>query len=155
VAIGIAGIGWAAVVRGGEPAGSVPAENAKESQECLDLREQVRTLTRLLEESRSREEALRGGDSRSGTSGKPGSGAIVETARVVAVDPEGRWVAVDAGTAAGVQLGLVFHVFRGDQWIARVRVEEVRERIAGAVIEHVRKGDAPVPGDRVALARDR
>lgn len=142
----MAGFGWAGGARGEEPAGGKPVPAAE--QECLDLREKVRTLTRLLEEARSEADRLR--------EGARGAGAAAEaagSARVVAVDPQGRWVAVDAGSGTGIRPGMELHVMRGDVWIARVRVEEARERLSGAAIEEVRKNDAPVPGDRVALAR--
>jgi len=146
---------------GESPEGGVDSKPIFENvQESLDLREQVRTLTRLLEVSRKEVEDFRrlensGADSAGEEAVFLSRRSVARAARVVAVDPAGRWVAVDAGSAVGIRPGLVFHVFRDDRWIAKVRVEEARERIAGAVIEKVTKGDAPVPGDRVALARDK
>lgn len=136
----------AAGASGGEPPAGGAETNV--SQECLDLREQVRTLTRLLEEARSELKRVRGADSDAGKAAEAAS-----SARVVAVDPKGRWIAVDAGTETGIRPGMELHVMRGEVWIARVRVEEARERLSGAAIEEVRKNDAPVAGDRVALAR--
>lgn len=71
-------------------------------------------------------------------------------ARVLAVSPEARFVALDAGAEHGVRAGFAYQVFRGNRWIARVRVREVRGRICGAVVEQA--GAAPLPGDRAALA---
>jgi hypothetical protein len=142
----LAAAGWAPGARGEDPAGGGRKEAAE--QECLDLREQVRTLTRLLEEARIEGKRLQAVDRSPGA-----AAATAGSARVVAVDPRGRWVAVDAGSGTGIRPGMELHVMRGDLWIARVRVEEARERLSGAVIEEVRKNDAPVPGDRVALAR--
>lgn len=64
-------------------------------------------------------------------------------------------VVADAGARQGMQAGLVLMVMRGDRPLARVRVVDVRRRVAGAVVEKRESGDGyPEPGDRLVVATD-
>ena len=62
-------------------------------------------------------------------------------------------VVVDAGRRAGLRPGMRLAVIRGTRGVAAVRVVDVRERIAGAVLE--RSETAPRPGDRLVLLAGR
>lgn len=72
--------------------------------------------------------------------------------KVLDVNPALRMVVLDAGRAAGVEPGVVFAVVREGRTVARLRVVDVRERIAGAVLD----GATQVTlqrGDRAVLSR--
>ena len=62
---------------------------------------------------------------------------------------------IDVGARQGVRAGMVLMVMREKQSLARVRVMDVRRRMAGAVIEELLSG-APYPGagDRLVVVTD-
>jgi len=74
-------------------------------------------------------------------------------ARIVDANTELGLVILDQGARQGVRYGLPLTVMRGRRRVARIRVVDVRERIAGAVVEETARGDAPQTGDRAALIR--
>jgi len=74
-------------------------------------------------------------------------------ARIVDVNPDLGLVILDQGARQGVRYGLPLTVMRGHRRVARIRVVDVRERIAGAVVEETARGDTPQTGDRAALIR--
>ena len=64
-------------------------------------------------------------------------------------------IAASVGSVAWFLAGLVLMVMRGDRPLARVRVVDVRRRVAGAVVEKRESGDGyPEPGDRLVVATD-
>jgi hypothetical protein len=54
---------------------------------------------------------------------------------VIAIKDELGLVVANLGTKQGVRVGMPFQVLRGDDLIGTVRVVDVREKIAGAVIQ--------------------
>lgn len=62
-------------------------------------------------------------------------------------------VVLDRGARHGLRYGLPVTVVRDGRMVARTRVVDVRERIAGAVVEETAADDWPRAGDRAALAR--
>jgi len=74
-------------------------------------------------------------------------------ARIVDANTELGLVILDQGARQGVRYGLPLTVMRGRRRVARIRVVDVRERIAGAVVEETARGDTPQTGDRAALIR--
>ncbi len=58
---------------------------------------------------------------------------------------------LDAGETAGSGAGMQFGVTRQKKAIGRVRVVDVRDEIAGAVVEEVQNGLYPRKGDAVVL----
>lgn len=74
-------------------------------------------------------------------------------ARITDVNPELELAAIDQGRRQGVRHGMALTVFRGRRKVAKVRVVDVRERIAGAVVEEAAAGDYPQSGDRAVLMR--
>jgi len=155
------GVGLTGGIRAEEAAGfAISAkENVQVEKEVLDLREKVSTLTRLLEECRQDadryrirlESVMRSGGPVTVASGPRDPVAAVA---VLDVEPAAGFVALDVGAESGVKPGHVYHVFRGDHWIARVRVRDVRETIAGAVVEKSGLNEAPQAGDRAVLVRN-
>ncbi len=88
------------------------------------------------------------------------AGSEVETpldapieARIVDSNPDLGLVILDQGARQGVRYGLPLTVMRGRRRVARIRVVDVRERIAGAAVEETARGDYPQTGDRAALIR--
>lgn len=74
-------------------------------------------------------------------------------ARIVDADPELGLVVLDQGARQGIRYGLPLTVLRDRRKVARLRVVDVRERVAGAAVEETVRGEAPQPGDRAVLIR--
>lgn len=129
-------------------AGDGTAEESGIRREKLDFLEKASTLTPLLREGGAA--ISRVGPGWAGRAPRD----PVRIAAVLEADASGDYVALGAGSADGVRPGHVYDVFRGDRRIARVRVREVRERIAGAVVEKPGRMDVPKAGDRAVLARN-
>ncbi len=64
-------------------------------------------------------------------------------------------VALRAGARDGLRSGLSLAVVRGGALVARVKVVEVRERIAAGRIEALAEGRFPQEGDRAVVWRSR
>ncbi len=73
--------------------------------------------------------------------------------RLVDVNTELGLVILDQGARQGVRYGLPLTVLRDRRRVARIRVVDVRERIAGAAVEETARGDYPQTGDRAVLIR--
>ncbi len=56
---------------------------------------------------------------------------------------------LDAGKFDALKVGMFFDVVRDDKPIARLRVIDVRDRIAGTQIEEIERRISLEPGDRV------
>lgn len=76
-----------------------------------------------------------------------------EGARVLDANTELDLVVLDRGALHGLRYGTPMSVFRGRKQVARVRVVDVRERIAGAAVVETAADDWPREGDRAAPAR--
>ena len=74
-------------------------------------------------------------------------------ARIAGVDAELGLVILDQGARQGVRYGLALTVLRERRRVARIRVVDVRENIAGAAVEETARGEYPQTGDRAALMR--
>lgn len=105
-------------------------ERLAEAMEALDLRK----LGALPEATRAAEPKPEGG-------------------KVLGVDPDLELVAVDLGERDGMRYGLPMTVIRDGRPVARVRVVDVRERMAGAVVEDTSAGAYPREGDRAVPTR--
>mgnify|MGYP006920738890 FL=1 len=68
-------------------------------------------------------------------------------------NPELGLVVLDQGARQGVRYGLTLTVLRDRRRVARLRVVDVRERVAGAAVEETARGDYPQTGDRAVLIR--
>ena len=74
--------------------------------------------------------------------------------RVLERDPGTGLVALDAGKVDGLAPQMRLEIFREDEYIARVRVVEVRDHLSGALIEEMLGEEVPAKGDRAIPARD-
>lgn len=71
---------------------------------------------------------------------------------VITLKEEFALVVVNLGSRQGVKIGMPFQVWRGDSLIGHVRVVDVREKIAGAVIQDLSSNrDKVRVGDRLKV----
>lgn len=71
--------------------------------------------------------------------------------QVVEIDRQMQVAVVNGGARAGMKPGMLFSVVRKDEVIATIRLTEVRERIAGGLVEWNGKTAFPEAGDRLVL----
>jgi len=92
--------------------------------------------------------------------GNPSANAVEATAvpatisdgRTISVRDDLALVVMNLGTNQGVKLGMPFQVIRGDHIVGSVRVVDVREKIAGAVIQNLTtEKDRIQVGDRLKV----
>ena len=137
-------------------AAALGAENRRLRAEAARLSNEVAALTRALAEGTA---ALDGERARADRAALPPAPvisareAVATEAAVADVNRAQGLVALDAGAEAGLRPGLRLAVLRRDRVVGRVRVVEVRERLAGAAVEETAAGQYPEPGDRAVVAR--
>ena len=82
--------------------------------------------------------------------------ATLTDASVIAVRDELALIVTNVGRQQGVREGMPFKVYRGSEDIGTVRVVDVREKIAGAVIQDLRSATVRVKmGDRLKVEAER
>lgn len=86
-------------------------------------------------EMRSASEAL-GVAASQAPDGSVASGSLVD-GTVISVKEEYALVVANLGSRHGVKIGMPFHVWRGNRKVGSVRVVDVRDKIAGAVIQNL------------------
>jgi hypothetical protein len=74
--------------------------------------------------------------------------ALSLNGQVTQVDLRSRLVEVSLGAAAGVRQNVVFHITRGDQYVADIQIVEVWPDRAVGVLNLVKPGMQPQAGDR-------
>ena len=118
------------------------------------LQEKVNDLTVQLAEMQLHADQLQvlkakmaGPDAEAGQTGEAGALAVIEVSRELAL------VVLEGGRADGLKAGLMLAVLQGDEVVAKVRVVDVREEIAGARIVRVLGDGYPQPGNRVVIWR--
>ena len=78
--------------------------------------------------------------------------ATLTDAMVISVKEEFALVVANLGTRHGVKIGMPFQVWRGENLVGHVRVVDVREKIAGAVIQDLNSNkDIVKVGDRLRV----
>ena len=121
-----------------------------------DLEDRTRRIRKLSEALADAQAALdRDEVRRAQAAGSPAetpADAPVE-ARIADVNADLGLVILDQGARQGVRYGLPLTVLRDRRRVARIRVVDVRERIAGAAVEETARGDYPQAGDRAVLIR--
>ncbi len=143
--------------------GGLAKEKKKLSEALVRLSEAVAVFARALpggsaEARTSLDAELRNarialGDSTSpGAVEAPAGGASISDGMAIAVKEELSLVVMNLGSKQGVREGMPFQVIRGDRLIARVRVVDVREKIAGAVVQNLySEKDQIKVGDRLKV----
>jgi hypothetical protein len=121
-----------------------------------DLEDRSRRIRKLSEALAEAQAALDVNEARR----LPPAGAAAETpvdapveARIVDANPDLGLVVLDQGARQGVRYGLPLTVMRDRRRVARIRVVDVRARVAGAAVEETARGDYPQTGDRAVLIR--
>lgn len=66
------------------------------------------------------------------------------------VQVDGGYVSVNIGETSGVLSGMTFMVYRGEQYVGDLKIDNVRPKEAGGKLTMVRQGEQVQPGDRVA-----
>ena len=121
-----------------------------------DLEDRSRRIRKLSEALAEAQSALDVNEARraaaAGAAAGPPAEAAVE-ARIVDANADLGVVILDQGARQGVRYGLPLTVLRDRRRVARIRVVDVREQIAGAAVEETARGDYPQTGDRAVLIR--
>ena len=121
-----------------------------------DLEDRSRRIRKLSEALAEAQAALDVNEARraqaAGTAAEAPPDAPVE-ARIADANADLGLVVLDQGARQGVRYGLPLTVMRDRRRVARIRVVDVRERVAGAAVEETARGDYPQTGDRAVLIR--
>jgi len=133
---------------------------ARLAREAADLRRdladrtgRIRKLSEALAEAQA---ALDVNEARRAQAAGPAEAAPADApveARIADVNADLGVVILDQGARQVVRYGLPLTVLRERRRVARLRVVDVRERIAGAAVEETARGDYPQTGDRAVLIR--
>lgn len=146
----------------GAPSGVRGGDGAGEDPEAARQERQIRYLSAALAATQGDNDALRarldGKVLESALSAVPGEEAtrlLAGGVLVLDVNRELGMLVMEAGARQGVRAGMILMVMREKDSLARVRVTDVRRRVAGAVIEKLSAGvPYPGPGDRLVLMTD-
>ncbi len=148
----------------GAPAGASAADGGDEIPEADSGAERkLRYLSAALAAAQSENDSLRArldgkalGSAPAAVPGEEAATRLMEgDARLLDVSRELGMLVMDTGARQGVRAGMVLMVMREKRSLARVRVVDVRRRVAGAVIEELLSGAPyPGPGDRLVLVTD-
>ncbi|MGD9780555.1 MAG: hypothetical protein AB7V14_00220 [Kiritimatiellia bacterium] len=121
-----------------------------------DLEDRSRRIRKLSEALAEAQAALDVNEARralaAGTAAEASPDAPIE-ARIADANPDLGLVVLDQGARQGIRYGLPLTVLRDRRRVARIRIVDVRERIAGAAVEETARGDYPQTGDRAVLIR--
>lgn len=128
-------------------------ENAEMRRAVAELTRRIRQLSTALAEAQAALDVQEA--RRAAAAGAPAVEPLdaPREVRLVDVNAELGLVILDQGARQGVRYGLPLTVLRDRRRVARIRVVDVRERIAGAAVEETARGDYPQTGDRAVLIR--
>ncbi len=114
---------------------------ASDPQSRLSLETEIRNATAALSES---------------SSNAAGAGSLnpsVNNGAVISVEEDLALVVMNLGTTHSVKVGMPFQIVRGEKIIGNVRTVDVREKIAGAVIQNLSSEKDPIKvGDHLRVA---
>lgn len=130
-------------------------ENQRLKAEVETLRTQLELLRRELAEARARMDADRvprgANEAKATTVQSAVSYDDLARVRVLDVNRDMKVAVVSGGMRAGMKPGMRFSVIRNDEAIAEIRLVDVREVIAGGMVEAVNDERLPEAGDRLVL----
>ena len=134
------------------------SQQKKLLQEKLDLEKRITTVRASLVLAQTEMDRLRA-EKDNGGLGKPvvligDSGPSLYEGQVVDVNLDLQLVILNLGRNQGLQHGMIFTRTRDGIPRGLVRVLDVRNDIAGAVIEENLEGDLPRRGDRLLLRKE-
>ena len=115
---------------------------------CRDDRRQKRASS--LEAASRHERHGPSGDYHRRIVERPAVPSTLTDGMVISIKEDLALVVANVGRTHGVKVGMPFQVLRGDQLIGTVRVVDVREKIAGAVIQNLKSEKGRIKsGDRL------
>lgn len=82
--------------------------------------------------------------------GRPAAAGLTE-ARVISIKEDLSLIVANVGSTHGVKVGMPFRVMRGEKAVGLVRVVDVRENIAGALIQSLSDKEQIKSGDRLVV----
>ena len=88
-----------------------------------------------------------------GSAGNKQAEGALESATVLDVNANLRVVVLNVGLLQGARVGMPLVVLHGDRVVAELKVVEVRQRICGALIEHVEKKVTLKAGDKARVTK--
>lgn len=142
-----------------EPAAAaarLASENRALRAQLAELDRDVRRLTRMLAEAKAEQDLLRTRADGSGPRNPVETGRGIaggrEEMRVIAVDREHGVLAVAGGAEQNLRVGMTAVIVRNNRVMATVRLDDVRARVSGALVEKRPGGGFPEVGDRLVLA---
>ena len=152
MALVLGAAGWACAEAG-------EGDRSEGDLDSIRMDRQVRYLSAALAAARSENDALRARLDGKVLSSAPGDGLASHVmeggVRVLDANRELGMLVIDAGARQGVRAGMVLMVMREKIPLARVRVVDIRRRVAGVVIEELLSGAPyPGPGDRLVVVSD-
>jgi hypothetical protein len=132
---------------------ALAAENERLRAQVSELEARVSELTLSLAEARYALDRWKVGASR-----LPAEPAVADSVpatglAVLDANRELALVVLEGGSRSGLKPGVSLAVVRAERVLARVRVVDVRERIAGARIEALMADEYPERGDRAVVWR--
>ncbi len=130
-------------------------ENGRLNGQVSNLMEQVVALELKLAETRVKAdlELVKGPEKSRPPEARLPAEVVTDPARlqIVEVNREMMVAVISGGSRAGMKPGMLFSVIRNNEVLAVIRVSEVRERVAGGLIEWNGKRAFPEIGDRLVL----
>ena len=140
-------------------ASALSAEKEKLETEVVDLRMRVKELTVSLAEAMAELDAVNVSREMAPITEShvalADEGLTRTDIRLADVNADLNMVVLNAGSLDGVKLGMKFTILRENRAAARVRVVDVRDRMAGAVVEKQYMVTFPEKEDRVMMGRER
>ncbi|HMO50867.1 MAG TPA: hypothetical protein PKE26_06940 [Kiritimatiellia bacterium] len=131
-------------------------ENSALKAQVEALSGQVERLLHQLAEAREASDRVRVETGRPATAPQAGPVEVLvddlTRVRVLEVNRDMQVAVVSGGRQAGMKPGMRFHVLRGERVVGRIRLTDVRETIAGGLIEKMEQEGFPESGDRVILS---
>ena len=98
------------------------------------------------------EQAGSDGAGKNQASGQQAAGAL-ESMTVLEVNPNLRLVVLNVGLLQGARVGMPLVVLQGDRVVAELKIVEVRQRVCGALIEHVERKVTLKAGDKAQVTK--
>jgi len=151
---GIAGGEEVKAATGDAEAGAFESEVAELKAEISRLQEVIDGLQRDLAESRVKLDVAEFGNGRmTAEVAKPDVVPVdLHQLQIFEVNRDMKVSVINGGSSSGIKAGMMFHVLRGEQVIARLKMVDVRDQIAGGLMEDLDEDLFPEKGDRIVLS---
>ncbi len=121
-------------------------------QKLLQAVEKQEDIAGELARTKALLEATKQSTAEGSAADRTAEGAL-ESATVLDVNANLRLVVLNVGLLQGARVGMPLVVLHGDRVVAELKVVEVRQRICGALIEHVEKKVTLKAGDKARVTK--